>query len=190
MFKLGETVEVQQDSDQRWYPAMILEVSADGYKALWLYSDKAFFVAADKVRPLSPWSAGAEVQGMREDNRWYDAKVTAVNDDGTYDLAYTDGVTASHLATERIHSERLVKRKRRREGGDAKATSTSQKAGDNACREGSLYTRCDPNHCFNLKSDDHNCGACGRQCPKTARTCVSGECKCLSGSYDSDGNCL
>jgi hypothetical protein len=121
---------------------------------------------------------GDRVDGLWSDNRWYPAKVGAVNADGTYSINFDDGdkaaMDASHV--------------RRRKASVGRASSA--KAGDKPCWEGNRWTRCDPDHCFNLFTDDHNCGACGHECPKTARTCANGQCRCLSESYDSEGNCM
>lgn len=121
------------------------------------------------------------------DKRARQGKIQRINADGTYHMSWDDA-DDTDLVKEWLSKDKPPPA--RKQPASTSTASSRKNAGDNACREGNRYTRCDPNHCFNLNVDDHNCGACGHQCPKTARTCSNGQCRCLSGSYDSDGNCI
>lgn len=183
MFKLGDVVEAK-DKDDTYYEAMVTEVSADGYKILWTFTDNTQFISADRVRAVTPMRVDDPVQGMRGDNRWYDAKVTALNADGTYELAYSDGETGSHVTPDRVHGDRRAKRKRKG-AGTAGTTGTSSSSGDSQACPASQYTRCGT-QCFDLQNDRYNCGSCGHSCPHGMGLCNSGQCDCTE--YDKSAN--
>lgn len=185
--QVGETVWTRAEAwgDNHARRGKIVKINANGtYRLSFTDTDDADMDAASlsRTKAMPPAVTGLQVgdrvDGLWSDNRWYPGKVGAVNADGTYAINFDDGDKA---ALDAHHV-------RRRKVSTGHAAST--KAGGKPCNEGNYYTRCDEYHCFNLNQDDHNCGACGHQCPKTARTCVNSQCKCLSGSYDSDGDCI
>ena len=184
--KVGERVWSLPDmwEDNRPRQGKILRINADGtYRMSWDDTDDTNtakeWLSRNKPPPpsVTGLKVGERVDGLWSDNRWYPGKAGSVNADGTYFINFDDGDKAA------LDGQHVRRRKAATGGGSSKA------AGGKPCNEGNYYTRCDEYHCFNLSQDDHNCGACGNQCPKNARTCVNSECKCLSGTYDSDGDC-
>lgn len=181
-FKLGDLVDVR-DSDGDWNEAMVIEVSADGYTVVSLYDNSGSFAAADHLRPPGPWKVKADIQGLREDNRWYDGKVTAVNADRTYTIAYADGQVGNNVPESRVHGDRKYKR-HRAGGGSSRGGGGSTSSGTAACVP-SHYTRCGA-ECFDLQNNRYNCGACGRSCPRGMDLCNHGSCDC--SEYDKSAN--
>lgn len=43
--------------------------------------------------------------------------------------------------------------------------------------------------CFNLNTDNNNCGSCGNRC-SGGKTCQNGQCRCPSGQTDCGGTCV
>src|SRR5260221_5712804 len=50
-------------------------------------------------------------------------------------------------------------------------------------------TKCGTTGCFDLKTDNSNCGKCGTACPMTA-TCVQGACQCPAGQTRCGNTCV
>lgn len=192
-FQVGEVAWALW-KDGKAHRGKVLGINADGtYPIQWDSGEKddrwpAEFLTREKpveagaadagAADAGGWKVGDRVMGQWSDKKWYPGKIAAVNADGTYRVEFKDGDVAPTQPATLIRAPNAPS-----SGGGAAAS------GGKACNEGSEYTRCGGS-CFNLKTNNSNCGACGNQCPKTARTCVSGKCTCMSGSYDSDGDCL
>src|SRR5215217_7807067 len=56
-------------------------------------------------------------------------------------------------------------------------TQASPQTSSRGCSPG--LTKCPPNGCFDLSSDNNHCGTCTTVCPQYA-TCQSGQCQCPS----------
>lgn len=187
-FQVGEVVWSLWD-DGKAHRGKLLAINADGtYQIQWDGAEgrndqwPAEFVKREKpaetAAAVGGFKVGDAVMGQWSDKKWYPGKIAAVNADSTYRVEFKDGDVAPTQPAALI-------RPRNAQSGGGRAVA----AGSKACSEGTNYTRCGAS-CFNLQTNNSNCGACGNQCPKTARTCVSGKCTCMSGSYDSDGDCI
>ena len=115
--------------------------------------------AAPGLAPTAPaaapsWKQGDRIQGQWSDGRWYNGKIGAVNDDGTFDIAYDDGDHAKHLAGKHVRARRAAA-----EGGGSTASS------GNAPCPGPGQTRRCSGVCVNIGEDNNNCGSCGNRCP-------------------------
>lgn len=176
------------------YRGQILAINEDGsYQVQWEgYGRNDHWDAkrAQREKPTeNPVQVGERIwtaPELWEDDRARQGKVLRINKDATYRLSFYDTDDAN-VAKEYLQRDKPAPLPKK--PAATSKPSSGKKAGVKECWEGSEYTRCDEYHCFNLHQDNDNCGACGRKCPKTANTCSNSECKCLSGSYDSDGNC-
>lgn len=108
--------------------------------------------------PAAPsWKVGDRIQGKWSDGRWYNGKISAVNIDGTWNIAYDDGDVSNHFKAERI---------RARNSGGSSAGGHSGGTASNAnapCPGPGLTRRCG-GVCVNIQEDDNNCGSCGTRC--------------------------
>jgi DUF971 family protein len=125
-FREGDKVEGNYHGKGKWYPATVKAVSSKGKLNL-SYDDgtKEHHVevvrvrhlpsaataldssaqAGETVKPVAGFAVGQKVLGdYRGKNRWYPAKVAAVNSDGTYDIDYDDGEKESNLRAERLRA--------------------------------------------------------------------------------------
>jgi len=116
---------------------------------------------APAVPPPPPatiaWKQGDRIQGQWSDGRWYNGKISAVNGDGTYNLAYDDGDVANHLAAKHVRARGTVSSG----GGHSSSSSSSANA---PCPGPGITRRCG-GVCVNLQEDNNNCGSCGNRCP-------------------------
>jgi len=104
------------------------------------------------------WKQGDRIQGQWSDGRWYNGKISAVNGDGTYNLAYDDGDVANHLAAKHVRARGTVSSSG---GGHSSSSSSSANA---PCPGPGITRRCG-GVCVNLQEDNNNCGSCGNRCP-------------------------
>ena len=102
------------------------------------------------------WKQGDRIQGQWSDGRWYNGKIGAVNDDGSYDINYDDGDHAKHLASKHVRARGTVSQST---GGHSSA------GGGNAPCPGPGLTRRCGGVCVNIQEDNNNCGTCGNRCP-------------------------
>lgn len=100
------------------------------------------------------WKQGDRIQGQWSDGRWYNGKIGAVNDDGSYDINYDDGDHAKHLAAKHVRAR----------GTASVSTGGSSSAGNAPCPGPGLTRRCG-GVCVNIQEDNNNCGTCGNRCP-------------------------
>lgn len=177
------------------YRGKLLAINADGsYQIQWDGAGKndqwpAGFTQRNQPA-VEPLKVGERLWAVDGDGNAGRAKIKRINADGTLWIAWDD----YHYPDSKDWPTNAVSRTKpapapKKPATTSNAGASSKASGAKACNEGTNWTRCGAS-CFNLQTNNSNCGACGNQCPKTARTCVSGKCTCMSGSYDSDGDCL
>jgi hypothetical protein len=131
--------------------------------------DPAAGLAAAAGSPAPPASAssvalfkvGDKVDGQWTNGRWYPGKIGAANSDGTFRVNYNDGDVSPSLPSAKIRVHH--------------ATATHHGSVANACRGGLMQCG---GRCVDIHNDNHNCNACGRQCPEA---CMGGS--CVSNHY-------
>jgi hypothetical protein len=106
------------------------------------------------------FQVGDKVSAKWSDGYWYPAKISKVNDDGTYDVHYDDGTKEKKYPLKKLRPRKVSK------GGGG---------GGGGCSGGK--TKCG-SRCVDLNNDPNNCSSCGRQCPEA---CMGGS--CVSNSY-------
>jgi translation initiation factor IF-1 len=172
--KAGDRINAKW-TDGHWYPAKITKVNSNGTFDV-KYDDgtkekglKAARVRARKpaatapVDPSAPLMAGDRITAKWTDGYWYPAKITKVNDNGTFDVKYDDGTKEKGLKAARV---------KRRTSSSSSSSSSSSGGG---CKRG--LTKCG-SRCVDLYNDPKNCFSCGRQCPEA---CMGGS--CVSNAY-------
>ncbi|HTL38022.1 MAG TPA: hypothetical protein VL326_33050 [Kofleriaceae bacterium] len=108
--------------------------------------------------PSAPALAvGDRVSAQWTNGSWYPGKISAVNADGTYNIAYDDGDKSKSLPASKV---RKAKAGSSSSGSHA---SSSSAASDAPCPGPGITRRCS-GKCVNLQEDDNNCGGCGNKC--------------------------
>jgi hypothetical protein len=100
---------------------------------------------------------GDRVSAQWTNGSWYPGKISAVNADGTYDIAYDDGDRSKSLPASKV-------RKAKAGSSSGTKSSSSSSASDAPCPGPGITRRCS-GRCVNLQEDDNNCGSCGNVCP-------------------------
>jgi hypothetical protein len=113
------------------------------------------------VAVAAPLKAGDKISAKWSDGYWYPAKISKVNDNGTFDIKYDDGT--------KVKSQPAKKVKPR------KAKTGGGKSSGGGCSGG--RTKCG-GRCVDLQNDPNNCWSCGRQCPEA---CMGAS--CVSNAY-------
>lgn len=154
---VGDVVQVQK-KDRRWYEAQIVSADAAGFKVLYTYDDAVEGgVARARLRRPS-WARGDGVEAQRG-GRWQPVKITAVNADGTYDVAFKGG-GARALAPSLVRGLRRPRRAAPRED-----TRNCPYDGEIRCH----------GVCVKMYTDPRNCGGCRHVCPQ-GYYCNRGSC--------------
>lgn len=104
-----------------------------------------------------PFVVGDKIQGRWSDGRWYNGKIGAVNDDGTYNINYDDGDKSNHLAAVRVRARGAAP------PPAPAGRSTASSSSSAPCPGPGLTRRCG-GVCVYLQTDDNNCGSCGARC--------------------------
>jgi hypothetical protein len=105
--------------------------------------------------PPAAWKVGDKIQGKWSDGRWYNGRISAVNDDQTFNIKYDDGDVSNHFKADRIRARRAST------GGGGGTSSNTSNA---PCPGPGLTRRCS-GVCVNIQEDNNNCGSCGNRCP-------------------------
>ncbi len=103
------------------------------------------------------WKVGDKIQGKWSDGRWYNGKISAVNDDHTWNIKYDDGDVSNHFKADRIRARQTSSNTGGGGGGGHAG------AGNAPCPGPGLTRRCG-GVCVNIQEDNNNCGSCGTRC--------------------------
>ena len=101
------------------------------------------------------WKVDDRIQGKWSDGRWYNGRISAVNDDGSYNIKYDYGDVSNHFGKERVRGRGAAPA-----GGQSHASGGASNA---PCPGPGLTRRCG-GVCVNIQEDDNNCGSCGTRC--------------------------
>jgi hypothetical protein len=120
--------------------------------------------AGAAVAVATELKAGDKIQAKWSDGYWYPAKITKVNDSGSYDIKYDDGTKVKGQPKSKVKPRKV---------------KTGGKSTGGGCSGG--RTKCG-GRCVDLQNDPNNCWQCGRQCPEA---CMGGS--CVSNDYKYGG---
>lgn len=130
-------------------------------------------LTAKKLRPLpaKPLKVGTKIWGLWTDGSWYAGKITALNKDGTFKVAYDDGDGSPALTRAQIGHR------------DAAPSSGNTASSEGNC-PGPGHTRRCNGVCTTISDNNDNCGGCGDAC-KPGYTCQGLFCRDASGNLGS-----
>jgi Lamin-B receptor of TUDOR domain/Stigma-specific protein, Stig1 len=115
------------------------------------------------------WKVGDQIQGKWPgDNRWYNGRISKLNDDHTYNIKYDDGDVSQSFKSDRVRA--------RHSGGGGGGAAAS--VGGAQCL--STQHRCGGS-CVNLLEDNNNCGGCGNHCNNNKHCDGHGFCRDANG---------
>jgi hypothetical protein len=119
----------------------------------------AFASAPDAGLPAtSDWKVDDKIQARFSDGAWYNGRISAVNDDKTYNIKYDDGDVSKRLRADRVRARTAPK--------PTKASIGNAQAAPKDCGfgpSGYLMKRCN-GICVDTARDPNNCGFCGIVC--------------------------
>ena len=133
-------------------------------------------VAAAPAVPAAPteWKVGDQIQGKWPgDNRWYNGRISKVNDDHTYNIKYDDGDVSQNFKMERIRG--------RHSGGAAPAGGGGGGGGGGGVKQCLSTQHSCGGVCVNLLEDNNNCGSCGNRCSSNKHCDNHGFCRQPNG---------
>lgn len=152
-YKVGDRAEAVY-SDGGLYGATIISVTDDTYGVLADDGSTWDKLTTKKLRraPAKVLKAGTKIWGKWTDGSWYAGKITAVNKDGTFKVAYDDGDGSPALTRAEIGYREVV----------ASSGGSSGDGGGN-CPGPGIVRRCN-GVCTPIQDNNNNCGGCGDIC--------------------------
>ncbi|MBL0218288.1 MAG: hypothetical protein IPQ07_30945 [Myxococcales bacterium] len=178
-FKQGDRVDAVWKGTG-FYPGRVTKLNPDGTFEVTFDDDGTIEnkLPATKLRAYveDPIKAGDPVWGKWTDDVWYPGKVGAVNKDGTFKVAYTDGDTSAALprAKVRLRDPATTPKAQR-------PTSSSSPAAEGGnCAGPGMPRRCN-GVCTTIQDNDNNCGGCGNKC-KAGYHCAGLFCRDAGGN--------
>ena len=170
-YKVGDRAEAVY-SDSGLYPATIISVTDDTYGVISDDGSAWDKLTTKKLRPLppKPLKVGTKVWGLWSEGSWYAGKITAINKDGTFKVAYDDGDNSPALTKAQI-------------GYRQPSASSGGTASEGGC-PGPGHTRRCNGVCTTISDNNDNCGGCGDAC-KPGYTCQGLFCRDAAGNLGS-----
>jgi len=171
-YKVGDRAEAVY-SDHGLYPATIISVTGDTYGVISDDGSTWDKLTTKKLRPLpaKPLKVGTKVWGLWSEGSWYAGKITAINKDGTFKVAYDDGDASPALTKAQI-------------GYRAVSASSGSSASSEGNCPGPGHTRRCNGVCTTISDNNDNCGGCGDAC-KPGYSCQGLFCRDASGNLGS-----